>query len=62
MQAEQLWKQSTLMPHIETANAARRRMGNSMLLENKNAIIYGAGGAVGARWPVRSLAKVLVSF
>ena len=28
-----------------------------MLLENKNAVIYGAGGAIAVRWHVPSLAK-----
>jgi hypothetical protein len=37
-------------------------MEKSMLLENKNAIIYGAGGAVGGAGPVRSLAKAHASF
>jgi hypothetical protein len=29
-----------------------------MLLENKNVVVYGAGGAVVVRWPAVSLAKV----
>ena len=39
---------TTVTPHTETTTAAWRRTENIMLLENKNAVIYGAAGAVGS--------------